>query len=544
MMTGMTLPHSNEPTAFERTNVISDSSGSPPGSDPVTPQPVWKKMISFPALMGALLVGAMFIPLRNFAVDPDVWWHIKVGATILSTHHFPTIDTYSFTASGSPWIAYEWLGEVMLGFVEHSGGLQGLMGLDLGLSIAITIALYGLATLRSKNSKGAFLACLLALPLTYVPLTLRPQMWGYLFLLLTLIVLERFREGQTRGLWFLPPMFLLWVNIHGSFVLGLFALGVYWASGLAKIHWGNLESRLWTAAERLRLELVALLILVALTLTPYGTQVCLYPLDMAFSQPINVGNIQEWQSMAFGELYGKIFLALIIGFITAQITLRPTWRLEELILVLTGIIGGCIHIRFVLAFVPFCVPMLAVILSRGFPAYEPDNDKYALNAILMVLVAGAIAWFFPSRAYLQTKMAENWPARAVAYLKLHPTPKPMFNSYGYGGYLVYQLSDVNKVFIDGRGDLYERRGVLADYLTISRLGVAAPVLLDAYGIQSCLIAHDDGLRTFLDASPGWQRVHTDPVSVLFVRRPRPAASGNSLNDAHAKAGEHGSHVPP
>jgi len=498
---------------------------------------MWKKMVSFPALMGALLVGAMFIPLRTFTVDPDVWWHIKVGATILATHHFPTTDTYSFTAIGSPWIAYEWLGEILMGLVEHCGGLQGLMALDLTLSIAITLALYALATLRSRNSKAAFIACLVLVPLIYVPLTLRPQMLGYVFLVLTLIVLERCRQGHSGGLWFLPPIFLLWVNIHGSFVLGLFTLGVYWASGLFHIHWGNLESRVWTSRERMRLELVALLILIALTLTPYGTQVCLYPLDMALSQPINVGNIQEWQSMAFGELYGKAFLALIIGFMVAQVTLRPAWRLEELILVLTGIIGGCIHIRFVLAFVPFCVPMFAVILARGFPAYEPDKDKYALNAILMAAVVGAIVWFFPSRADLETIMAEKWPARAVAYLKLHPAPKPMYNNYGYGGYLVYQLSDVNKVFIDGRGDIYERRGVLADYLSIARLTVAAPDLLDAYGIQSCLVAHDEALRTLLDASPGWQKSYADPVSVLYVRKPRPAAAGSSPVDANAKASD-------
>ena len=466
------------------------------------------------------MVGAIFIPLRNFAVDPDVWWHIKVGATILSTHHFPTSDVYSFTAFGSPWIAYEWLGELVLALVEHAGGMRGLLALDLGLTIAILVALYALATLRSGNSKAAGLTCVLLLPLAYVSLTLRPQMWGYLFLVLTLIVLERFRRGHTGGLWFLPPLFLLWVNIHGSFVLGLFALGVYWASGLVEIHWGNLESHVWTQPQRMRLELVALLTLVALTVTPYGTQACLYPLDMAFSQPINVGNIQEWQSMAFGDLYGKLFLALIIGFLVAQITLRPTWRLEELILALTGIIGACIHIRFVLAFVPFFAPLFAVILARGFPAYEPGKDKYALNAVMMAFVIGAIAWFFPSRAELDTVMADKWPVKAVAYLKLHPAPEPMYNNYGYGGYLIYQMADVNKVFIDGRGDIYERVGVLGDYLTIARLGVAAPKLLDAYGVQSCLVAHDEVLRTFLENSPAWKKEYSDDLSVLFVRRSR------------------------
>ncbi len=500
--------------------MTSESSAFPSSMEPAAPQPLWKKMVSFPALMGVLLVGAVFIPLREFSVDPDLWWHIRVGATILATHHFPTSDVYSFTAFGSHWIAYEWLGELLLASVEHAGGLRGLMALDLGLTIAILVALYSLATVRCRNSKGACVACIVVLPLVYLSLTLRPQMLGYLFLLITLIVLERFRLGHTGALWFLPPLFLLWVNIHGSFVLGLFAMGVYWASGLVNIHWGNLEARLWTAAERTRLELVALLILLALTLTPYGTQVCVYPLDMAFSQPVNVANIQEWQSMGFGDLYGKIFLALIIGVLVAQITLAPAWRLEELILAVVGIAGACIHIRFVLAFVPFFVPMLAIIVARGFPPYDPGNDKYALNAIIILAVVGANVWYFPTQKYLEGQVSEKWPVRAVAYLRKHPVPEPMYNTYGYGGYLIYQMSDVNKVFIDGRGDIYERVGVLGDYLTLARLGVAAPKLLDSYGIQSCLVAHDEVLRTFLENSPVWKKEYSDDLSVLFVRKNR------------------------
>jgi hypothetical protein len=224
--------------------------------------------------------------------------------------------------------------------------------------------------------------------------------------------------------------------------------------------------------------------------------------------------------MAFNELYGKIFLALIIGFLVAQIILRPRWRLEELLLALAGIIGASLHIRMVLAFVPFCVPLFAVLAAGAFPDYDPENDKYALNAIIMAVVAGAIAWYFPTHKALATNMEQKWPVRAVEYLKHHAVPKPMYNNYGYGGYLIYELSDTNKVFIDGRADIYERVGVLGDYLTISRLGVAAPSLLDSYGIQSCLVEHDDAIRTLLDVSPGWKRVYSDDQSALFVRQPK------------------------
>jgi len=515
--------------------VNSNALAASPNLESTPPLSLWKKVTSFAALLAVLLAGGMFVPLRSFSMDPDVWWHIKVGATVLSTHRWPTVDPYSFTARGSPWIAYEWLGELPLAIMAGARGLRGLMVLDFALAAAILFALYALTTLRCGNSKAAFVTCAVLLPLVYPSCTLRPQMVGYLFLELTLIVLERFRQGHTGTLWFLPPLFLVWVNTHGSFVLGLFALVVYWASGLVEIHWGELASRLWTSGERLRLELAGLLSLIALTITPYGTQVCLYPLKMAFSQPINVANIQEWQSMRFDLFFGKFFLALLLGFVLAQVTLRPTWRLEELVLFFAGVVAACLHLRFLLVFVPFFAPLLAVIVARGVPPYEPRSDKHALNAILMTLVVAAVVWFFPSRARLESIMEEKWPVKAVAYLKLHPAPLPMYNTYGYGGYLIWQLDGQNKVFVDGRADIYEQTGVLADYFSISRLGVAAPFLLDAYGIRSCLIDRGEALGTLLSASPGWEKIYGDKLSALYVRRPRPAEPLNSQNDAGPEA---------
>jgi len=469
----------------------------------------------------------MFVPLRNFSVDPDIWWHIKVGATLLSTHRFPTTDPYSFTAAGSPWIAYEWLGELLLGAVQRAWGLSGLMALDLVFTTAILFALYALTTLRCGNSKAAFITCAVFLPLVYPSCTLRPQMLGYFFLVLTLMVLERFRRGHTGALWLLPPLFLIWVNTHGSFVIGLLALGVYWASGLVDIHWGGVASRLWTSAERLRLELAALLSVIALTITPYGAEICLYPVNMAFSQPVNVANIQEWESMKFDAFFGKLFLALILSFVLAQIALRPTWRLEELVLFFAGIVAACMHLRFLLIFVPFCAPLFAAVLGLWVPPYEPAQDKHAMNAILITLVVAAVAGLFPSRAGLKSIMEKDWPVQAVAYLRQHPAPQPMYNTYAYGGYLIWQMSDVNKVFIDGRTDVYERTGVLADYLDISRLDFPAPFLLNAYNIQSCLLGRKDTLVTLLNASPVWQKVYGDPLSVLYVRRPARAESFNA-----------------
>src|SRR5215467_5544433 len=101
-----------------------------------------KWIFSFPAMLATLLVGRVFYEARGFSVDPDLWWHIKVGDDILRTHHFPTTDPYSWTVAGHPWIAYEWLGEVFLALVNRLGGIPGLAAFLIGLSGLIMLALY------------------------------------------------------------------------------------------------------------------------------------------------------------------------------------------------------------------------------------------------------------------------------------------------------------------------------------------------------------------------------------------------------------------
>lgn len=484
-----------------------------------------QRIFSFPVVLGAALVVGIYVPLRAFAVDPDVWWHIKVGEGILASHRWPTADPYSFTAHGSPWIAYEWLGEVLLASVNRLGGLTALLALNVILAGAIVVGLYCYASMRSRNSKAAFVAVAALLPIAYLSFTLRPQMLGYAFLVLTLIILERFRQGHTRSLWLLPLIFLVWVNTHGTFVFGLFVLGVYWGSGLVDIHWGGLESRLWTASQRKRLALVALLSFLALTITPYGTQLAAYPLDMAFGQPINVANIQEWQPVAFELFYGKLFLCLLVIFILAQVTLRLKWRLEEFALFLVGLVSLCLHARFVLIFVPFFAPLLATVLAKWVPPYEARKDPHGLNALLLPVMLGLVLYLFPSPAKIGEAVAEHYPVGALRYLSSHPVPGRMYNTYGYGGYLIYAADGPNKVFIDGRADIYERLGVFSDYLSISRVAENTLLLLRAYNVQACLIDRGEALATVLDASPGWQRVYGDKTSVLFVRRPATASGG-------------------
>src|SRR5215470_8486328 len=145
---GLTLPAS--PDSYPRRKVAAVAIDAPPS--------ILHRTFSFPAMLGTFLVARVFYEARAFFVDPDLWWHIKNGQNILATHRWPTTDPYSFTVAGTPWLSYEWLGDVLFGTVARYGGLVGLFVLLLVLASAVMLALYTYGTIRSGNSKAGFVA--------------------------------------------------------------------------------------------------------------------------------------------------------------------------------------------------------------------------------------------------------------------------------------------------------------------------------------------------------------------------------------------------
>ena len=486
--------------------------------------------------MGALLVGVtagnLFLGLKAAAsnsqqsaryciFEGDTWWHVSVGEQILRTHTWPTADRYSFTASGEPWIADEWLGEVAMAWSDLKGGLAGLTLLLVGFAAAIVLLIYEYAYVKSRNSKAAFAACAAVLPLLIIFFNLRPQLLGYIFLLITLISLESFRQGRLKKLWFLPVVFLLWVNTHGTFALGFAIMALYGLSGMVKAEIGGLRPQLWTSGERHHLEIVTLLSVLAAMITPYGTRLLVFPLRMALFQPLTMASFQEWKPPGFDGSFGKYFLLVLLFILVLHLLNRMEYRLEEAGLLLVAVYGACVHTRLLVFFAMIAAGVLAQVFARYLPRFDPAKDKVFLNAALISLIAFGCIKLFPSRAELRQVIAHGFPAGAVAYLREHPPAGPMFDKEFWGGYLIRELGPRQKVFIDGRADLYEDAGVLADYLNILDLAPKTPFLLRKYHIESCLLEPHTPLAVFLGHSPGWTRVYSDALSVIFVRRKEP-----------------------
>jgi hypothetical protein len=489
------------------------------------------ELFTFPVFLGAVLVAAVFLNLRlrldsvaalpsghwhAAFVEGDTYWHMAIGQRIFETHHWPTTNYYSFTTPGSEWIDFEWVGEMLMAAASGLGGPRGLMALLAALASIIVLLVYYSASLASGNPKSAFAATALTLPLLGSCFSVRPQLLGYIFLLITLICLERYRRGVQKHLWIFPLLFVVWVNTHGTFTLGWVAMAIYGLAGLKDFRLGFLEGKAWLPAERRHLGWGFLLCAAAVLVNPYGPRLLRYELGFA-SQPVNLAYTQEWQPLAFTDYFGVWFLVLFLAFAIGLLVLRRPQRVESVALVLLAALLSLQHQRVVVFFAIVLAPVLAGLLAALFPAYEPDKNLPVLNAALIAIFAAGMVVFFPSSARLQRLIDHNQPRRAVDYLRAHPVTGGMFNDDFWGGYLIWTSRGEHKVFIDGRSEAYESSGVLADYIKIIQPAPEALPLLEKYGVRSCLIERSGSLSALLDAQPDWHEVYQDDLSVLFVR---------------------------
>src|ERR1051325_2181531 len=120
-------------------------------------------------------------------------------------------------------------------------------------------------------------------------------------------------------------------------------MAVYLCFGLRSFSIGNIQAIALIAKQRILLELTLMLSLAVLPLTPYGARLAVYPFDMMLNQPLNVSFIKEWQPMPFNQVFGKLFLGIILLLVVLQILYRFTWRLEEVLLAVGGTVMACVH---------------------------------------------------------------------------------------------------------------------------------------------------------------------------------------------------------
>ncbi len=477
---------------------------------------VVRSIFSLPVFLGAMLVVLAVLSVRGRFDDPDMWWHLKMGQIIWTTHSIPTTDLFSYTTHHHAWVPHEWLSQVLIYAAYRWGGYSGLMLWLCFFTAALFIAGYALCSLYSGNAKVGFAGAMAIWFFSTAGLAIRPQMIGYLFLVFELLALHLGRTRNPRWFFCLPPLFAIWVNCHGSFFFGLIVAAIVLAGSFFNLRTGLLVSSPWLPRQRWMLGLALSLSVAGLLLNPVGTEQILYPLNTMLHQPLGISQVQEWQPLQLNEPRGVAMLVVLLCIFLLLIVRRSELFWDEFLLLALGMWLAVSHRRMVFVFGILAAPILCRLLSTSWDNYDARTDRPLPNAVLIAASLAVAFWGFPNPQSLSRQVELQSPVDAVAFINNHHLSGNMLNDYVYGGYLIWAAPE-HPVFVDGRADIFEWTGVLDEFGKWAMLQSDPNALLEKYRVDFCLLAQQSPMVRVLPLLGKWKVIYSDNQSVIFMR---------------------------
>jgi hypothetical protein len=468
------------------------------------------------AFLAILFLGLFAMTARN-VTDTDVWWHLKTGQYISEYKSVPHTDPFSYTRAGEPWVAHEWLTDVLLYQLERTTGWGGLI---LTFAAVLCAAFYLLFLRCGPDPYVAGVAMLYGAWATMPVWGVRPQVLSLLLTSLWLLLLER-SERNPRLLWWTLPLTLLWVNLHAGFAVGLVLSGLFFAG-----EWIERALSFPSQQNATRLRFAALILLLDLLivpLNPNGLRMFSYPIETLRSAAMQ-NYIAEWASPNFHHAEYWPFLLVVVGTFAILSWSRLRVRPRDLILLLVSLFAGLSSIRMMPLFVLIAVPISSNRLgdlpgSASRPVRSPSALGPLFNGVLvlaMAIFAGVhIVQVIERQPQAET---QHFPEGAVAFLQTHP-PGRIFNHYDWGGYLIWRLDPSARVFIDGRADLYGGQ-LLDQFAATYQLKGSWRQPLLSWNIDTVLVPPDSALATGLRSSPDWTVAYEDTQAVILTAVPR------------------------
>jgi len=489
----------------------------------------WELIAGILGILG--FMAAYWTPVADF----DYWYHLADGRYIVAMHALPVPDLYSFTAAGRSWVAHEWLAEVAMYLLHRLFGDAGPLAL-FGLCEA-AMALLTMSTLRRLGTRllTAGFWTLVMIVAVWPLIGPRPQMPAFAFLAAEIWLLERWIVRRDRSIWLLPALLCLWVNVHGSWTIGV-AVPALLLGGdtlAAAMQWQG-AVRLDRAA-RLQLGAALAVSLAALLINANGIAGLLYPVKYWHSalQDRIGGN----GPTALTDPLARPFFFLAGAYLTMVAVRRPRLPAADLLSVAFFIAAALWSWRLAPFAAIFLVPQIGrittlpnesglrtpgrLLAKAGAWCAEQEHRPPALmRQMIYGVILLALTAIVVQRPPYDVAQAGRQPVAAVDALGADGLSGPLFNHDTWGGYLIWRLWPRVHVFMDDRGvDLYAQGDVLRQYLHVMDGDPNAEAVLDTYGIRTILVPKDWPPVQVLVASGKWQITYHDSVAVKLERMP-------------------------
>ncbi len=484
------------------------------------------------AVLAAFGIIVALMPL----IPNDFWWHLKLGEIISQTRSVPKTNIFAWSLQPDhPFVYGEWLAEYLFFIIYQVGKIPLIIFARFSL-VLLTFALLGFeAKRRSGSWRIAGFVLMLACAMASNNLEVRPQIFSWVPFVLTYTLLSAYVDRQIRPVFllFCPLIMVFWVNVHGSFIVGLVLLGIFLTGEAIRMLFKSFGA---LSFKEIRwLAIVGIMTGLAVLINPQFINIIHYVFNLMTDKP-SQKLVVEWQPPSPTTYATIVFFAsilIIIGCL-AYSHYRPT--LSELLLIFAFLWLAWTGLRYVIWFGLVSMPILARVIAEMFkdkPWLAPP-PKNMLNLVLVIILWIPVVAFQPwliTHLPLPTgyyklvlrdnpvgpQLSVNTPVAAVDYLKQHPGGK-LYNEMGYGSYLIW-ADPSQGVFLDPRVELYPYQQWL-DYIKINN-GLHYNELLEKYGADRILLNKElqPDLMASLEKDPLWSREYTDLYAEIWKKNP-------------------------
>ncbi|MGO8793216.1 MAG: hypothetical protein ACLQLC_00200 [Candidatus Sulfotelmatobacter sp.] len=519
-------------------------------------RPAWARWLMpsagdaiFVALLAVLTMSPVSVRLLG---DAGIGWHIRTGQMILSTHSIPLVDPFSSSMAGQPWFAWEWLYDVIVGWLESVAGLNGVVAFT-ALVIAVTFAwTFRLLLRRGVNLALALMLVLLAASASMIHFLARPHVLTWLFSVAWFWALESREERSSENwkLWLLPLTMLLWVNLHGGFLVGFVLLAIYWLAAawqFYKLKEDRFDDALRkiAAGRRIRtLSLVGVSGAAATFVNPYGFRLHLH-IYRYLSNRFLMDHIDEFQSPNFHYVAQKCFAGLLLLTLVALAARRREVTVTQGLVLLFAVYSGLYASRNIpvssLLLILVIGPWLANAIeqyavnrtSRKIAGQQPQlvptflqrmsaiemslrGHLWPIAAILLMVWIAAHDGKIGATTLMDAQFnPKRFPVQAVDYLEAHNVPGPIVSTDSWGGYLIYRFYPRVRTVVDDRHDFYGEK-FFESYLKMVRVEPGWQDFLQQHEAGSVIVPKNSPLANILEETRGWRPIYGDDTAVVFV----------------------------
>lgn len=420
--------------------------------------------VSIPFIFLACLFAYRAPALSGSGVtDPDYYWHIGYGEWILANGRLPTEDFWSWTFDGHTYRLTQWLGEVCMGLANQLGGEFGTSMLA-ALLVSLTMAVSYRSASYYLDNRLAALAVAVGCNAILVSLACRPHQFTHLGLALLTWIIASYQTGNRKALYWIPPLFAIWVNLHGGYAFGLTYLGL--VTSLVAV-----EAYMHRQPGAIRINALPLFIatgvgLLATLLNPYGWGAWQYAIEIAGMKSSSAGVVDEWAATSIKTDVGLNFFLVTSAMAAAMAFSRQRPPVSHVLAAMALCAIGWSAVRLSLMVTVLMVPLIASALRQTAfydLAFDGEGRKYdrslqAWKGVALVVLVFALS-FGLSKIDKTTErfVTSKMPVAEVAFIQAQKIEGKILNTPETGGYLIRKLGV--KVSIDTRLDLYGDRAL-------------------------------------------------------------------------------------